>query len=87
MRWAVGGEPETAVDAGTALEILHNFTLVHDDIMDQSPMRRNRQTVHEWNEPVAILVGDVMVGYAYRLYLHPNNTAGQVKLTEHLRRD
>jgi geranylgeranyl diphosphate synthase type II len=65
---AVGGNPETALNAGIASEILHNFTLVHDDIMDESPMRRNRETIHKkWNEPIAILTGDLMVGYAFRL--------------------
>ncbi len=65
---AVGGEPEDAINTGVALEILHNFTLVHDDIMDKSPLRRNHQTVHtKWNEPIAIITGDVMVGYAYKL--------------------
>lgn len=65
---AVGGDPKSAIDSGAAIEILHNFTLVHDDIMDESPLRRGRATVHvKWNEPIAILVGDVMVGYAYKL--------------------
>ncbi len=65
---AVGGNPLDALDAGVAIEILHNFTLVHDDIMDKSPIRRNRPTVHiKWNEASAILTGDVMVGYAYSL--------------------
>ncbi|TAL70263.1 MAG: polyprenyl synthetase family protein [Bacteroidetes bacterium] len=65
---AVGGNPEDALDCGVAIELLHNFTLVHDDIMDRSPLRRNRQTVHEkWNEASAILTGDVMVGFAYKL--------------------
>jgi geranylgeranyl diphosphate synthase type II len=65
---AVGGNPEDALDCGVAIELLHNFTLVHDDIMDRSPLRRNRQTVHEkWNEASAILTGDVIVGFAYSL--------------------
>lgn len=65
---AVGGNPVEAVNAAVALEILHNFTLVHDDIMDNSPLRRGRQTIHEkWDEPTAILTGDVMIGYAYKL--------------------
>ena len=65
---AVGGNPDSALSSGVAVEILHNFTLVHDDIMDESPMRRNHQTIHKkWNEPIAILTGDVMVGYAYQL--------------------
>ncbi len=65
---AVGGKPQDAVDAGVAMEILHNFTLVHDDIMDRAPMRRGRVTIHEkWNESVAIITGDMMVGHAYML--------------------
>jgi len=64
---AVGGNPIDAVDCGVAIEVLHNFTLVHDDIMDGSPLRRGRPTVHvKWNNDVAILTGDVMIGYAYK---------------------
>ncbi|MCE7933910.1 MAG: polyprenyl synthetase family protein [Chlorobi bacterium CHB2] len=67
---AVGGEPMAALDAGAAVEILHNFTLVHDDIMDRSATRRGRQTVHtRWDEGTAILVGDVMIGIAYQIIL------------------
>lgn len=63
-----GGNPYDAVDCGVAIEILHNFTLVHDDIMDGSPLRRGRPTVHvKWNNDVAILTGDVMIGYAYKI--------------------
>lgn len=65
---AVGGNSDDAIDCGCAIEILHNFTLVHDDIMDESPLRRGRETVHKkWSEAAAILSGDVMVGHAYRL--------------------
>jgi geranylgeranyl diphosphate synthase type II len=64
----VGANPYDATKTGAAIEILHNFTLVHDDIMDGSPLRRGRQTVHmKWNSDIAILTGDVMVGYAYNL--------------------
>ncbi len=50
----------------TALEIFHNFSLVHDDIMDNAPLRRNEPTVHEkWNKPTAILAGDVMLVKCY----------------------
>jgi len=67
---AVGGQPEQAVSAGAAVEILHNFTLVHDDIMDRSPMRRGNPTVHtKWDDSTAILTGDVMMAYAYRMLI------------------
>ncbi len=65
---AVGGDPDEALDCGVAIEIMHNFTLVHDDIMDRSDMRRGRATVHKkWNEAIAILTGDAMIGFAYKL--------------------
>src|SRR5699024_2754517 len=52
--------------AALAIEIFHNFTLVHDDIMDNAPLRRGQPTIHEkYNAPVAILSGDVMLVSAY----------------------
>ncbi len=55
------------IPASLAVEIFHNFTLMHDDIMDNAPLRRGQQTVHEkWNNPVAILSGDVMLVKAYQ---------------------
>jgi geranylgeranyl diphosphate synthase type II len=67
---AVGGDGHTALDAGVAVEILHNFTLVHDDIMDSAATRRGRATVHaRWDEGTAILVGDVMIGLAQQVLL------------------
>ena len=67
---AVGGKKEVALDAAVGLEILHNFTLVHDDIMDHAASRRGRPTVHKkWDENVAILAGDVLLGLAYRALL------------------
>lgn len=69
---AINGKPEAALDCGVAIEIMHNFTLAHDDIMDRSPIRRGRDTVHvKWDDATAILTGDVMVGWGYRLL--PNN--------------
>ena len=54
-----------------AVEVFHNFTLMHDDIMDEAPLRRGKPTVHEyWNRNVAILSGDVMLVKAYELLLH-----------------
>lgn len=59
---------DSALRAGAAIEILHNFTLVHDDIMDKSNLRRGRQTIHNrWNDATAILSGDTMLGTAYRI--------------------
>ncbi len=54
-----------------ATEVFHNFSLVHDDIMDNAPLRRGMQTVHEkWNANIAILSGDVMLVKAYELLLN-----------------
>ncbi len=64
---AVGGSTRQAQHAAVAIEILHNFTLVHDDIMDNAPSRRGRPTVHtKWDTSIAILVGDELVALAYR---------------------
>ncbi len=63
-------EYEKAIKPSLALEVFHNFTLMHDDIMDQAPLRRGQATVHEkWNNSVAILSGDVMLVKAYDLFL------------------
>lgn len=52
--------------AATAIEMFHNFTLVHDDIMDKAPLRRGKQTIHtKYNESTALLAGDVMMVKAY----------------------
>lgn len=56
------------VKPALATEVFHNFTLLHDDLMDQAPLRRGQPTVHEkWNANVAILSGDVMLVRAYEL--------------------
>src|SRR5690625_1203346 len=53
-----GGKPEKALPAATAIELVHNFTLIHDDIMDQAESRRGSPTVHKkWDEATAILAG------------------------------
>jgi geranylgeranyl diphosphate synthase, type II len=75
---AVGGDPLDAVDAGVAVEILHNFTLVHDDIMDSADTRRGRLTVHKkWDANIAILVGDELMGIAYKTLL--NTRSGEIR--------
>ncbi len=64
---AVGGKGKNALHAAVALEILHNFTLVHDDIMDNAAARRGRATIHtKWDSNVAILAGDELIAIAYR---------------------
>jgi len=58
---------EAALPAAWAIELFHNFSLVHDDIMDAAPLRRGQPTVHtKWNTTTGILSGDVMLIYAYR---------------------
>ncbi len=60
-------QPLKSLPQALAVEIFHNFTLLHDDIMDQAPLRRNQPTVHEkWNPNIAILSGDVMLVIAYQ---------------------
>jgi geranylgeranyl diphosphate synthase, type II len=62
------GRSETAMPLALATEVFHNFTLVHDDIMDNAPLRRGKTTLHEkWNNNTAILAGDVMMIMANRL--------------------
>ncbi|HKL39966.1 MAG TPA: polyprenyl synthetase family protein, partial [Cryomorphaceae bacterium] len=64
---AFGGSIDKAMSAALAIEIFHNFTLVHDDIMDEAPLRRGKTTVHtKWNTNTAILSGDAMVIEAYK---------------------
>lgn len=65
---AVGGRSEEAIAPAIAMEMLHNFTLAHDDIMDKSPLRRGKETIYKkWDEATAILLGDLMIGYAFGL--------------------
>lgn len=77
--------------AATAIELFHNFTLIHDDIMDKAPLRRGMETVHtKYGDSTALLAGDVMLVRAYEYlnkinvaYLHPiltlfNRTATEV---------
>ncbi len=62
-----GGEPEDVLAEALGIELFHNFTLMHDDIMDRSTLRRGKPTVHEkWNVNVAILSGDAMLVRAYQ---------------------
>lgn len=57
---------DTVLPASVAIEYFHNFSLMHDDIMDKAPLRRGKQTVHQrWNDNVAILAGDALLVKAY----------------------
>lgn len=59
---------QSAIIPAVGLEMYHNFTLLHDDVMDKAPDRRGRATVHiKWNDNVAILSGDAMQALAYQL--------------------
>ena len=60
---------EKAISAATAVEVFHNFSLIHDDIMDDAPLRRGNQTVHEkWDVNTGILSGDAMLILAYQFF-------------------
>ena len=62
-------ECKKALDAATAVEVFHNFSLIHDDIMDDAPLRRGNETVHEkWNINTGILSGDAMLILAYQFF-------------------
>jgi len=61
------GDYQQAIKPALALEIFHNFTLLHDDIMDDAPVRRNKTTVHKkWDSNIALLSGDAMSIIAYK---------------------
>ena len=63
-----GGKALGAISLAAAVEVFHNFTLLHDDIMDKAPTRRGKPSVHaKWSTSVAILSGDVMLIEAYKL--------------------
>lgn len=63
----LNGDIQKAIKPAIALEFLHNFTLVHDDIMDNSDMRRNRETIHKkWNTSIGILSGDLLLAIAFQ---------------------
>jgi len=60
-------EPDTVIDAAVAMEVFHNFTLMHDDLMDRADVRRGNPAVHKkWSDSVAVLSGDAMLIEAYR---------------------
>lgn len=74
---------QNIMNPASAVEVFHNFTLMHDDIMDDAPLRRGKATVHEkWNANTAILSGDVMLVKAYDMLLdiHPDKFRESIRL-------
>lgn len=71
---AFSGSCKAAVDAAVGIELYHNFTLLHDDVMDKADMRRGKPTVHvKWNDNVAILSGDAMLTMASQYIARTDN--------------
>ena len=76
---AVGGQKENALKAGSAIELIHTFSLIHDDIMDDDDMRRGMPSVHKvWGEDVAILAGDTLFSKAFETIINSDK-----ELTSH----
>ena len=70
------GDEQEALWPALALETFHNFTLIHDDIMDKAPLRRGKETVYQkWNADIAILSGDAMLAQAFQYALKPKQGA------------
>ena len=64
-----GTDSSLALDAALAVEVFHNFSLVHDEIMDQAPLRRGKETIHQkWDVNTGILSGDALLIKAYQLF-------------------
>jgi geranylgeranyl diphosphate synthase type II len=78
-----GGNPDEAIDPAIGIELFHNFTLLHDDLMDQAPLRRGKETVFKkWNANIAILSGDTMFALAnkYMLKSRPEISPALIRL-------
>ena len=69
-----GGDVNKVITPAMGIEVFHNFTLLHDDIMDNAPIRRSQPTVHQkWNNSIAILSGDAMLIEAYKFIMQVEN--------------
>lgn len=76
-------QPHRALHVAWAVELFHNFSLIHDDIMDAAPLRRGQPTVHtRWNQTTAILSGDVMLIKAYQSLVREADPAHVPQLIE-----
>jgi len=83
-----GGKQEEAWYPALALETFHNFTLIHDDIMDQAPIRRGLPTVYKkWNTNTAILSGDAMLSLAFDFVMRTPRSIDAVRLLNQVHRE
>lgn len=83
-----GGKVEDALYPAFALETFHNSTLIHDDIMDQAPIRRGKETVYKkWNTNMAILSGDAMQALAYDFVMRTPRSADTARLLSKVHRE
>ena len=77
------GDIDKVIKPSIAIEFFHNFTLIHDDIMDGADIRRGKKTIHKkWNNNIGILSGDLLMIFTYRMLegLSTNNLKSIVKL-------
>jgi geranylgeranyl diphosphate synthase type I len=71
---AVGGNESNAIKAAAAIELIHTFSLIHDDIMDDDEFRRGKESVHKvWGDSVAILAGDTLFSKAFEIVINSKN--------------
>ena len=83
-----GGCLDDALFPALALETFHNFTLIHDDIMDQAPLRRGKETVYKkWNTNVAILSGDAMLALAFEFVMRTPSASEAARLLAKVHRE
>lgn len=72
---SVGGRAQDALKTAASMELIHTFSLIHDDIMDKDEMRRGKPSVHKlWGEPMAILAGDTLFSKAFETVLETDTT-------------
>lgn len=77
-----GGDFRQSIFPALGIEVFHNFTLLHDDIMDKAPLRRKKETVHKkWNADIAILSGDAMFVKSCELMMHTDETITREVMT------
>ncbi len=82
---AVGGNKDDALKTAAAIELIHTFSLIHDDIMDDDDMRRGKPSVHKvWDEPTAILAGDTLFSKAFEMVILSNDNINPINVTNAL---